>query len=105
VPQEIADHVVAVLVEALANVARHAHAGRAEVELTTDGREVRLKVSDNGTGIVGDGRRSELRNMAERAEQLGGELRLGASPSGGAMVCWRVPLPVEDGSVPGGHSA
>ncbi|MET8130600.1 GAF domain-containing protein [Streptomyces sp. NPDC005251] len=93
VPNEIADHVVAVLVEALANIARHAHAGRADVELTTDGREVRLNVSDDGVGIPADGCRSGLRNMAERAEQLGGLLELGTSRSGGALVCWRVPLP------------
>ncbi|KAB1990359.1 GAF domain-containing protein [Streptomyces triticiradicis] len=101
VPPEIADHVVPVLVEALANVARHAHAGRADVELTTDGREVRLKVSDNGTGIAADGRRSGLRNMAERAEQLGGLLELGTSRSGGALVCWHVPLPAGENDAQG----
>ncbi|MET8131852.1 GAF domain-containing protein [Streptomyces sp. NPDC006290] len=95
VPREIADHVVAVLIEALANVARHAHAGRADVALTTDGREVRLKVSDDGVGIPADGRRSGLRNMAERAEQLGGLLEVAGSSSGGALVDWHVPLPVK----------
>ncbi|WP_225094550.1 GAF domain-containing protein, partial [Streptomyces sp. CoH27] len=76
VPREIADHVVAVLSEALTNIARHAHAHRADVALTTDGREIRLKVSDNGVGIPADGRRSGLRNMAERADQLGGRLEV-----------------------------
>ncbi|MFF4541883.1 GAF domain-containing protein [Streptomyces aureus] len=100
VPVQIADHVVAVLVEALSNVARHAHAGRADVVLTTDGREVRLKVSDDGRGISPDGRRSGLRNMAERAEQLGGLLELGTSRSGGALVCWHVPLPAGEMEAP-----
>ncbi|MGW7607398.1 sensor histidine kinase [Streptomyces sp. NPDC054766] len=95
VPREIADHVVAVLIEALTNIARHAHAGRADVVLTTDGREVRLKVSDDGVGIPADGRRSGLRNMAERAEQLGGRLEVAASGTGGALVDWQVPLPVK----------
>ncbi|MET8080292.1 hypothetical protein [Streptomyces sp. NPDC005303] len=40
-----------------------------------------------------DGRRSGLRNMAERAEQLGGELELGKSPEGGTALVWWVPLP------------
>ncbi|MFF3890087.1 GAF domain-containing protein [Streptomyces sp. NPDC001914] len=93
VPPEVAVHVVAVLVEALANIARHAHAGRADVELASDGREVCLRVSDNGTGLRADGRRSGLRNMAERAEQLGGLLELGTCRTGGAKVSWRVPLP------------
>ncbi|MEV5321291.1 GAF domain-containing sensor histidine kinase [Streptomyces sp. NPDC052687] len=92
VPKETADHAVAVLSEALANVARHAHAGRADVVLATDGRELRLEVTDNGVGIPPEGRRSGLRNMAERAEHLGGELTWTTPPSGGTRLVWRVPL-------------
>lgn len=93
VPREIADHVVAVLSEALANIARHAHADRAQVVLTADGHEVTLTVSDNGVGIPADGRRSGLLNMAERAEQLGGHLDLPRPDGGGATLRWRVPVP------------
>ncbi|GLX53097.1 histidine kinase [Streptomyces hygroscopicus subsp. hygroscopicus] len=93
VPGEIADHVIAVLSESLTNVARHARADRAEVLLVTDGREVRLRVRDNGVGIPSGGRRSGLRNMAERAERLGGGLEVGESEGGGATLEWRVPLP------------
>lgn len=45
-PRDLADRVVAVLSEALTNVARHAQADRADVVLETDGREVRLTVTD-----------------------------------------------------------
>ncbi|MET8765638.1 GAF domain-containing protein [Streptomyces sp. NPDC004658] len=93
VPHEIADQVVAVLSEALTNIARHARADRAQVVLTTDGREVSLTVSDNGVGIPPSGRRSGLRNMAERAEQLGGHLDVSSPDEGGSLVRWRVPLP------------
>lgn len=93
VPREIAEHVVAVLSEALTNVARHAHAGRAGVVLTADSRQVRLTVTDNGTGISPDGRRSGLRNMAERAEQLGGKLELSSPADGGTTLVWWVPKP------------
>ncbi|MGW6921091.1 GAF domain-containing protein [Streptomyces sp. NPDC054950] len=92
VPKEVADHVVAVLSEALTNIARHARADRAEVVLTTDGREVRLSITDNGVGIPPEGRRSGLRNMAERAEQLGGRLELATPSGGGASVMWRAPV-------------
>ncbi|KAF5999156.1 GAF domain-containing sensor histidine kinase [Streptomyces sp. WAC00263] len=92
VPKEISDHVMAVLSEALTNIARHARADRTEVVLTTDGREVRLSVTDNGVGIPADGRRSGLRNIAERAEQLGGRLELGEPEGGGTALVWRVPL-------------
>ncbi|MEU6378713.1 GAF domain-containing sensor histidine kinase [Streptomyces sp. NPDC046909] len=91
IPRETADHVVAVLSEALTNVARHARASRADVVLETDGREVRLTVTDDGVGIPPDGRRSGLRNMAERAEQLGGELELRTPAEGGTTLVWRVP--------------
>ncbi|MGW3652892.1 GAF domain-containing protein [Streptomyces sp. NPDC000878] len=91
VPKDIADHVVAVLSEALTNIARHARASRADVLLATDGREVRLSVTDNGVGIPADGRRSGLRNVAERAEQLGGRLELGTPEGGGTALIWRVP--------------
>jgi signal transduction histidine kinase len=93
VPREITEHVVAVLSEALTNIARHAQAGRADVVLTADSRQVRLAVTDNGTGISPDGRRSGLRNMAERAEQLGGELELSSPADGGTTVAWWVPTP------------
>ncbi|MBC2906947.1 GAF domain-containing sensor histidine kinase, partial [Streptomyces cupreus] len=92
VPKETADHVVAVLSEALTNIARHAKAGRAEVVLETDGREVRVTVSDNGVGIPPEGRRSGLRNMTERAHQLGGHLDLTSPPGGGTTLVWRVPV-------------
>ncbi|EST19018.1 GAF domain-containing sensor histidine kinase [Streptomyces roseochromogenus] len=95
VPPEIADHVVAVLTEALTNIARHAQADRAQVVLTTDGREVRLKVSDSGVGIPSVGRRSGLLNMAERAETLGGRLEVTRPAGGGAALDWWVPLPAE----------
>ncbi|MFE6281556.1 GAF domain-containing protein [Streptomyces sp. NPDC057877] len=92
VPRETADHVVAVLSEALTNAARHSRADRADVALETDGREVRLTVSDNGVGIPAEGRRSGLRNMAERAQQLGGDLELSSPPGGGTTLVWRAPV-------------
>ncbi|MBZ6227102.1 GAF domain-containing sensor histidine kinase [Streptomyces olivaceus] len=95
VPGRIAEHVVAVLSEALTNVARHARADRVAVALETDGREVRLTVTDNGVGLLSGGRRSGLRNLAERAGQLGGELRFDVPADGGTTLVWCVPVPDE----------
>jgi signal transduction histidine kinase len=92
VPREIADHLVAVVSEALTNVARHAHASRADVALTTDGVDVTLTVADDGVGVPAEGRRSGLRNLAERAEQLGGVLELTCPPGGGTTLLWCVPI-------------
>ncbi|MFJ7105606.1 MULTISPECIES: sensor histidine kinase [Streptomyces] len=92
VPKDAADHLTAVLSEALTNVARHARAGRAQVAVETDGREVRLTVADDGVGLPSGGRRSGLRNMAERAGQLGGSFDVTETPGGGTTLVWRVPV-------------
>ncbi|MET8247655.1 GAF domain-containing sensor histidine kinase [Streptomyces sp. NPDC005202] len=92
VPTETADHVVAVLSESLTNIARHAHADRAEVVLETDGNEVRLTVTDNGVGIRPEGRRSGLRNMLERARNEGGDMELTSPDGGGTRLLWHAPL-------------
>ncbi|MFF1870493.1 GAF domain-containing protein [Kitasatospora herbaricolor] len=94
VPTVVADHVVAVLGEALSNAARHARAGRVEVALQATGTKVVLTVQDDGVGIPAQGRRSGLRNLAERAEGLGGSLELASPPGGGARLVWSVPLDV-----------
>ncbi|WP_327229026.1 GAF domain-containing protein [Streptomyces platensis] len=94
VPREIAEHVLAVLDEALCNTARHAHASAADVSLVVRDRWLTLTVEDNGVGIPEDGRRSGLNNLAKRAESLGGELAIEAPMAGGARVVWRVPLPL-----------
>ncbi|WP_121750977.1 GAF domain-containing protein [Streptomyces sp. E2N166] len=92
VPKDTADHIVAVVTESLTNVARHARAGHADVTLETDGKWVRLTVSDDGVGIPPGGRRSGLRNLEERACKLGGELRLERPEEGGTRLVWRVPV-------------
>ncbi|MCX2924997.1 GAF domain-containing sensor histidine kinase [Streptomyces sp. NEAU-W12] len=92
VPKETADHLVAVLSEALTNIARHARADRVDVALETDGREVRLTVADNGVGIPEGGRRSGLRNMAERAVRLGGDLEIDSASGRGTTLVWCVPV-------------
>jgi signal transduction histidine kinase len=92
VPTAVADHVVAVLGEALSNAARHAEARRVEVVLQATGTQVVLTVQDDGVGIPAQGRRSGLRNLAERAEGLGGSLELTDPPGGGARLVWSPPL-------------
>ncbi|MFE2873499.1 sensor histidine kinase, partial [Embleya sp. NPDC059259] len=93
VPEAVAAHLIAVLREALANTARHAHASRVEVHVETDDKHVRLRVRDDGVGPPATPtRHSGLGNMRERAESLGGTCSFGSTPEGGALVEWRVPL-------------
>ncbi|MFJ2780971.1 MULTISPECIES: GAF domain-containing protein [unclassified Kitasatospora] len=92
VPQELAEHLMAVLGEALSNAARHARASRVEVALRALGGRVTLTVTDDGVGVPEGGRRSGLRNLAERAERAGGSFELQAAEGGGTRVVWEAPL-------------
>ncbi|MGW7434626.1 GAF domain-containing protein [Streptomyces sp. NPDC054849] len=93
VPPQIADHVMAVLGELLSNAARHAQSTRVGVILKAAPGEITLTVSDNGRGIPVQGRRSGLRNLAERAKGLGGTFTVDAPDEGGSRLVWRAPLP------------
>ena len=93
---EVAEQVLAALREALSNAARHANASPVDVTVDRDGDGMlSVRVSDNGIGIPAGGRRSGLRNLASRAEKLGGKLRLEPSdpgaPGSGTRLEWRVP--------------
>nr|WTB31025.1 GAF domain-containing protein [Streptomyces sp. NBC_00830] len=93
VPAEIAEQVIAVLGEALSNVARHARATSVDISLVVGEGALNLIVSDNGVGMPEDGlSRSGLDNLARRAEKLGGEMSVGASGQSGTRLSWRVPL-------------
>jgi signal transduction histidine kinase len=108
--EELTEQAMAVLGEALSNMARHAGATRADVIVDIDQAGfLTVTVTDNGTGIPPGGRRSGLRNLADRAEKLGGELLLSPAdrqaPLPGTRLEWRVPIatgpaPEPDDSVP-----
>jgi len=92
VPPKVADEVIAVLQEALSNVARHSGAGSVTVSLAA-GADLVLTVTDDGVGLPEAGRRSGLANLAERAARLGGGFDAHTLPRGGTQLIWRVPLP------------
>ncbi len=94
-------NLIAALREALSNAFRHARASRMEVVVDAtvslpDGRPaVRLTVADDGVGIPEGGRRSGLKNLAKRAESLGGSSSYGpglGEGGGGTRVVWEAPL-------------
>jgi signal transduction histidine kinase len=94
VPDEISEHLLASLREALSNVVRHA--GATEVQVTIDaGDHLEMTVVDDGVGIGPEGsvvHGHGLKNLAERALELGGEFELRPRPVRGSMLVWRVPL-------------
>ncbi len=94
VPEVVGDHLVAAVREGLSNVARHARARRAGVEIIVRQGQCVLTVIDDGVGLQGSTRRSGVENLAVRARQLGGsaDVHSRADETSGTVLVWRVPL-------------
>ena len=92
VPADVAEHLLAVLREALSNAARHADASRVEVVLDVADR-VQLTVRDDGRGLPADlGRRSGLAHLEARATEIGGTFDIGPGADGGTELTWTAPF-------------
>ena len=98
----LADDVVAVVREGLANAARHARASSVTVSVAVTGTradeggdgEVLVEVEDDGAGLDPQRTRSSgSANLAERARQHGGWCALEDAASGrGTILRWQAPL-------------
>jgi len=100
VPDDVGDHLLSTLREALSNVARHTDASTVDVHVHA-AEQLSLTVRDNGCGIKDNGRRSGLGNLAERARSLGGSFTVEPAAGGGTELDWRVPLQVTARPAPG----
>ena len=81
--------------EALTNVARHSHATSVSSVLTSNGREIRLFVKDNGEGIQQEGMQKKtlgILGMHERALMMHGQLDIQSQPGSGTKIELIVPL-------------
>lgn len=100
-PYEVA--LLRIAQSALANVVRHARAGRAEITLTFMDASVTLDIVDDGQGFdlssaaagsaSGDGGFG-LPAMRSRAETLGGLFTVESDPGQGTAVAVTLPLPL-----------
>jgi signal transduction histidine kinase len=79
--------------ESVSNALRHGGATRVTVAVHRDGATLRLTVEDDGFGFApgepgsAEGRQGfGLRSMRERAELLGGELRVTSAPGAGTSL-------------------
>jgi signal transduction histidine kinase len=92
VDARLGKELLATVREALSNVARHARASWVAVEVEA-GRELVLRIKDDGRGMPAEhGNGLGIRNMASRAEALGGRFDARPADSGGTVVEWTVPL-------------
>lgn len=103
-PPEAQMQLFRILQEALSNARKHAETNSVQVSFVREGGMLRLCIQDNGQGFEPQqaaaaeaaqtpGGHFGLRFMRERAEQMGGTLRLDSAPGQG--TCVTVDLPVE----------
>ena len=87
-PESRAEAMVRIACEAVTNAARHSGASRVHVSLRRDGQHVHLQVSDAGCGFDPDtgGEGFGLVSMRERAQSVGGDLRISSIPGRGSDV-------------------
>jgi signal transduction histidine kinase len=80
-----------VVSESLTNIAKHAGATSATVEVTRGNEQVVIEVADNGVGGADSEAGSGLRGLADRVEALGGRLRVWSPRGGGTRVRAEMP--------------
>ena len=89
--------------EALTNVAKHAHAGRVQLDLSLAGGMLSLEISDDGRGVSQDdlakARSFGIRGLRERAGTVGGWVDLSSGPHGTTLIL-SIPLAVAAASLP-----
>jgi two-component system, NarL family, sensor histidine kinase DevS len=87
----LGEDVVAVVREALTNVARHADARRAGVRVSVPEGRIRVEVWDDGRGFPETASpRRGLANLEERASRRGGDFTIGTR-SGTTRAVWTAP--------------
>ena len=93
VPDALRPEILAVVIEALSNVVRHAQAHRVKVTVGVTGDLVTVRVTDDGVGFDdlragGNG----LSNMRQRAARFDGRFDMEPVEPHGTEVIWSVPL-------------
>jgi two-component system, NarL family, sensor histidine kinase DevS len=91
--QDLTGDVVAIVREALTNVAKHAAATAVQLSLHATTSQLTVTVSDNGSGMGEVARRSGLDNMRRRAVERSGSMVVAEVPDlGGTTLVWTVPV-------------
>ncbi|MEP6559884.1 MAG: GAF domain-containing sensor histidine kinase [Nakamurella sp.] len=92
IPADLAQHVEAVVREAVSNAVRHADATDLMITISVED-DVIIGIADNGIGIPDIVARSGLHNLTRRAAAAGGSCTITRRDSGGTRLVWTAPLP------------
>ena len=77
--------------EGLTNVAKHARATAASVDVALTADELTLTIGDDGVGSAAATRSSGTANLRTRAERRGGSFTMMPGVAGGTTITWKVP--------------
>jgi signal transduction histidine kinase len=88
-PLEVAAYYV--VAESLANIARHAQATTARIDVNRSVDELVVEIVDDGIGGADSERGSGIRGLADRVEALNGRLRVWTPRGGGTRVKAEIP--------------
>ncbi|PYS84136.1 MAG: histidine kinase [Acidobacteria bacterium] len=97
-PPQVENNLLRIGQEAVNNAVRHAQARTVVVNLDFDAGSVRLSVRDDGSGFDqqsqanGEGAHFGLISMRERADEMGGSVRINSRPGEGSEVSVSVPI-------------
>jgi two-component system NarL family sensor kinase len=81
--------------EAVHNVVKHAEASKCTLSIELDGRQLHLLIVDDGRGLPDDiGYGVGLNSMRERAEELGGSMRIENDQHSGTRLSVQLPIGV-----------
>jgi signal transduction histidine kinase len=80
-----------VVAEALTNVVKHSHAGRAEVRASVDDGTLHVAVRDDGLGGV-DPDGHGLVGLRDRVTALGGRFEVSSPAGGGTLLSATLPV-------------
>jgi signal transduction histidine kinase len=77
--------------EALANIAKYAHATHASIRLKRNTDQITIEIADNGIGGANPSDGSGLRGLTDRVEALDGQLHIQSPPGTGTTITAHLP--------------
>jgi signal transduction histidine kinase len=93
ISSEMVAQIASVMQEGLSNIARHAQASAAEVNVSASEGYLQVKIIDDGVGLPDPlPRSSGISNLINRARNFDGTATWSNGPEGGTVLVWRVPM-------------
>lgn len=92
IPPDIATAAYYLCSEALANMAKYAHASAGVIKVAIQGGQLVVEITDDGVGGADVWKGSGIRGLTDRIEALGGRLVVDSPPGAGTRLIAEIPL-------------